>query len=155
MNKEISRIVRSINANYNGTPWFGESILDKLEEVDAKMANEIPEKLSHSIVEIMAHMMAWRQFTIEKLNGNIDFEVWETELDWVKFNDFDEDKWTEFKESFENNQELLIDTINKTSPSKLDDEVEGRPYNYRLLLNGLVQHDIYHIGQISIVRKLI
>jgi hypothetical protein len=32
--------------------------------------------------------------------------------------------------------------------------VDERKYNFRKLLHGLIQHDIYHLGQIAYIKKI-
>lgn len=155
MNEEIKRIIKAIEATYNGKPWFGDNIIKQLDGIDAVKACEIPEKLNHSIAEIIQHMMAWRLFIVEKLNGNADYEVWETDLDWVKITNLDEENWTSLKNQLAENQQLLIATIQEKAEQQMDNKVDGRPYNFRLMLQGITQHDIYHIGQISLVKKLV
>jgi hypothetical protein len=39
--------------------------------------------------------------------------------------------------------------------SFLDEPVEYRKYDFRFLLNGLIQHNLYHTGQIAYVNKLL
>lgn len=155
MNEEIKRIIKTIEATYDGKGWFGDNILQQLEGVDAAKASNIPEKLNHSIAEIIHHMMAWRLFIVEKLNGNAEYEVWDTDLNWVKINNLNETDWTTLKSQLAENQQLLIDTIHQKAEQQMDNKVEGRSYNFRLMLHGISQHDIYHIGQISLVKKLV
>lgn len=155
MNQEISRIVKSLTGNLTGKGWFGNNLKQQLEGVSAEKATKIPQNLSHSIAEIIVHMMAWRLFIIEKLNGNAEYEVWETDLDWVKIPQLNEPDWQNLQNQLAENQALLIKTIIEKAEDLFDTKVDGREYNFRLMLNGIVQHDIYHIGQISIVRKLV
>jgi uncharacterized damage-inducible protein DinB len=155
MNQEIARIVKSLASNLNGKGWFGNNLQQQLEGITAEKAAKIPQNLNHSIAEIINHMMAWRLFIVEKLNGNADYEVWETDLDWVKITQLSELDWQNLQNQLTENQALLVKTITEKAEALLDAKVDGREYNFRLMLNGIVQHDIYHIGQISIVRKLV
>jgi uncharacterized damage-inducible protein DinB len=155
MNEEISRIIKAIEATYDGKGWFGDNILQQLDGIDAIKACKIPKKLNHSIAEIIYHMMAWRLFVVEKLNGNADYEVWDTELNWVKITSLNEESWNVLKNQLAENQQLLIQTIRLKGEQQMENKVDGRPYNFRLMLQGISQHDIYHIGQISLVKKLV
>jgi uncharacterized damage-inducible protein DinB len=155
MNQEIARIVKSLTGNLNGKGWFGNNLQQQLEGITAEKATIIPQNLNHSIAEIINHMMAWRLFIIEKLNGNAGYEVWETDLDWVKIPHLSESDWQKLQNQLAENQALLVKTISEKGEALLETKVDGREYNFRLMLNGIVQHDIYHIGQISIVRKLV
>ncbi|MES2798325.1 MAG: DinB family protein [Bacteroidota bacterium] len=155
MNQEITRILKALEGNINGKPWFGNNLFQQLDGIDSNLATIVPEKLNHSIAEIIHHMMAWRKFVIEKLIGNEAYEVWETDLDWVKIPSHNESEWQNLLAALVENQELLMQTISDKAEELLETKVESRNYNFRLMLNGIIQHDIYHIGQISIVRKLV
>lgn len=155
MNQEIKRIIKAIEAAYDGKGWFGDNLLQQLEGVDAVKACKVPEKLNHSIAEIIQHILAWRIFVIEKLNGNATYEVWDTELNWVKISSLDEENWLYLKQKLKENQQLLTQTIQQKAEELLEQNVDGRSYNFRLMLQGITQHDIYHIGQISLIKKLV
>jgi len=49
----------------------------------------------------------------------------------------------------------IIRLLEAPSEKLLDEKVDYRDYNFRHLLNGLVQHNIYHLGQIAYVKKLL
>lgn len=155
MAAEINRLVKALEGNINGKPWFGNNLVSQLNGINAEKASIFPDKLNHSIAEIICHMMAWRLFIIEKLNGNAEYEVWETELDWVKIENLTEAEWQKILAQLADNQTLLLETISQKAEKLLDQKVDNRAYNFRLMLNGIIQHDIYHIGQISIARKLV
>jgi hypothetical protein len=47
-------------------------------------------------------------------------------------------------------------TVLKSQEAKiLDTIVPGRKYNFRKLMNGICQHDVYHSGQIIYIQKLL
>jgi uncharacterized damage-inducible protein DinB len=76
-------------------------------------------------------------------------------LDWVKIPQLNENEWQQLLLKLTQNQNSLIEIIKEKAEKQFENKVGNRTYNFRLLLNGIIQHDIYHIGQISIVRKLI
>ena len=47
----------------------------------------------------------------------------------------------------------IVEVLQLKEDSFLDQKVDHRNYNFRFLLNGLIQHDIYHLGQIAYVKK--
>jgi len=51
-------------------------------------------------------------------------------------------------------QELMA-TLEMADDSLLDEKVDYRDYNFRTLLDGLLTHNIYHVGQIAVVHKLL
>ena len=155
MIEEIKRIHKSISAIYDGKPWYGDNVLSFLSDLTAEKAAMKPEKLNHSVAEIVCHMTAWRYFVIEKMKGNAEYEVWDTELNWRKITVLSEAEWQTVKDDLLKSQTLLLQQIEQMPESLLISQVDGRKYNFRLMFQGIAQHDIYHTGQISIIRKLI
>ncbi len=155
MTEEIKRIHKNISGVYDGKPWYGDNVLSYLFGVSAEMAAKKPEKLNHSIAEIVCHMTAWRYFVIEKMKGNAAYEVWDTELNWQRIVSLTEAEWQGIKDGLLKSQTQLLAQIEQMPESMLTAPVDGRKYNFRLMLQGIVQHDIYHAGQISMIRKLV
>jgi uncharacterized damage-inducible protein DinB len=52
-------------------------------------------------------------------------------------------------------QTKLVDVLQQQKDSLLVQTVPERTYNFRTLLYGIVQHDIYHLGQIAYITKLL
>ena len=38
-------------------------------------------------------------------------------------------------------------------PRRLDDTVQGKNYSFYVMAHGVVQHDLYHAGQIALLKK--
>ena len=53
-----------------------------------------------------------------------------------------------------NAHRALQETILQLEDSRLKDRVPGQPYSVYFLLHGVVQHDLYHAGQIAILKKV-
>lgn len=99
-------------------------------------------------------MTAWRYFVIEKMKGNSAYEVWDTDLNWRSIISLSEEEWNAIKAELHKSQEQLLLEVERMPESLLTAVVDGRKYNYRLMLQGIAQHDVHHTGQISIIRKL-
>lgn len=155
MTDETKRLLKNISATYDGQAWHGDNIITILSGVTTEAASRRPEKLNHSIAEIVCHMTAWRYFVVEKLKGNSSYEVWDTELNWLKKDSLTEDEWQSIKDGLQKSQTTLLQAIETMPEDQLKSIVEGRKYNFRLMLQGIVQHDIHHAGQISIIKKLV
>jgi hypothetical protein len=56
---------------------------------------------------------------------------------------------------FKVTHDLLIELLETKDDEFLSGEVDYREYNFRFLLHGIIQHDIYHIGQIAFLKKLL
>ena len=155
MNSEISFLVSQMKDTYDGNPWYGRSIRELLNEVDESIAFQ---KTSgqHSIVELLWHMCTWKAFTISRLLENETKTVQQfEEEDWRVLDHSNQNLWKEGIAEFDRMHHELLHILGKQDDSILDNTVKGRDYNFRHLLNGIIQHDIYHAGQIAYVWKML
>lgn len=155
MNKEIQSIIRNFENTLDGQPWFGRSVYALLQKVDESRASIKPNKNSHSMIEILYHMLTWAEFTLkriekDKINDLAAFE----KLDWRKI-DPQIHGWEEGLSAFIATHQHIIALLQTKDDEFLKEEVDYRKYNFRFLLNGLIQHNIYHIGQIIYIKKLL
>ncbi len=155
MNKEIQYITNLLQRTYDGEPWFGRSIKEVVAEVDAKTALIKPNQ-QHSILELIYHMLNWREFIISRLQpGNDKTLQYFEKNDWRELDHNDVSLWEKALQLLENTQQLLVVLLGNLQDEVLSKQVPDREYNYRFLLHGAIQHDIYHLGQIAYVKRLL
>lgn len=82
-------------------------------------------------------------------------KIYGTEKDWPILRDDSSVAWFDTQDSLFRNAEKLVQAIEKFEDAKLTDIVPGRPYNFYHLFHGIVQHSLYHAGQIAILKKAI
>lgn len=153
MNKEIQYIIKQLQTSYDGEPWFGRAVKRILAEVDSKTALQKPNG-QHSMLELLFHMINWREFTISRLQpGNDKTVQYFDQNDWRQLDHSDATLWGKGLQLLENTQQLLITLLGTLNDEVLSTQVADREYNYRFLLHGMIQHDIYHLGQIAYVKK--
>jgi uncharacterized damage-inducible protein DinB len=154
-NREIGGIIEQLKDTYEGEPWFGRNAKALLSEVEERTAFERPNG-QHSILELVWHMITWRAFTISRFakEQSKDLHYFESR-DWRELDHNDKNLWQQGLQHLQQTQEELIALLQKQSDDLLDQNVEEREYNYRKLLYGIVQHDIYHLGQIAYIVKLL
>lgn len=76
------------------------------------------------------------------------------ELDWREI-DPKIHAWKKGLTEFKAIHKEIIELLNEKDDAFLKEIVDYRKYNFRCLLNGLIQHNIYHIGQVAYVKKLL
>jgi uncharacterized damage-inducible protein DinB len=144
-------IIELLRRAFDGAAWHGPSLMKILRQVQVSELNlRIAD--SHNIIELVEHLSAWRRFTIEKLRGNTTFELAE-DRNFPQITP-NEDSWQIALIQLESTQVQLIELLEQTDDSRLEQIVEGRTYSYYILLHGLIHHDIYHLGQIVLLRKI-
>jgi uncharacterized damage-inducible protein DinB len=156
MREEVRFISDQFVDIFQGQPWYGNNINQILQDVNHEVAHEKPLPHVHSIIEILTHMLAWRDFTLSKLRGDHALNLEANEPgDWKNLEQSDPVIWARTVADFRENQARIIDELSKWQDSQLDDVVAKRDYTFRFLLRGIMQHDLYHLGQIAILKKAI
>ncbi len=143
---EIQRIINLLQKSFNGPAWHGPAVMEVLETVTLSLATQKISS-SHTIIELVMHITTWRNFVAKRLQGNNKFEVSES----VNFPQ--EKDWASALNALQQSQEELIKALNTFSEEKLKEIVPTRTYDFYTMLHGIIQHDIYHIGQIVLLKK--
>jgi uncharacterized damage-inducible protein DinB len=155
MRKEIDYIITTLHSVLDGEPWFGRSVMSLLQEVNPAVVYKRPTANSHSLIELIYHMNTWAEFTLKRLERveEKDFAVFE-KLDWREIEP-NEHTWEKGVAQFKVTHDLIIELLGTKDDEFLSGEVDYREYNFRFLLHGIIQHDIYHAGQIAYLKKLL
>lgn len=156
MNKEIQSIIRNMENTLDGEPWYGLPVYAMLREVDSSIAYKKPmPDDSHSLIELLYHMLTWAEFTLKRIEKDKPRDlVFFEKLDW---RDVDPkiDDWDETLAAFIATHQQIIAVLQTRDDAFLSEIVDYRQYNFRFMLNGLIQHNIYHLGQIAYLKKLL
>jgi uncharacterized damage-inducible protein DinB len=149
--EETARISDQLKRAFEGGAWHGPALSELLDQLSAAKASEKPENSVHSIWEIVAHIDAWHRVAIKRIHGKM-VELSDEE-DWPTFQDTSETAWASALRSLKESYIKLQETISKLSGSDLDNMISGLDYSVYFLLHGIIQHDLYHAGQIAILKK--
>lgn len=148
---EIERIADQLERGFDGDAWHGDPLMKILEGVSAAQASAHPVKGAHSIWEIVNHLRAWRPAVVTRLSGK------PAELtgasDWPPVTDSSEAGWRDSIRDLRERHEAFMKAVRAFPESKLSENAPNRDHSYYVLLQGMVQHDLYHAGQIAILKK--
>src|SRR2546423_1171784 len=126
-----------------------------LQEIDPRIVNKKPDEDSHSLIELLYHMNTWAEFGLKRLEKDQEKDMAAFEkLDWREI-DPKEHSWEKGLAQFKVTHDLIIEVLQTKDDEFLSEKVDYREYNFRFLLYGLIQHDIYHLGQIAYAGKLL
>lgn len=154
MAKEIERIVKLFQRNWDGPMWYGGQLTEKFKDLSWEKAFQKPAGFSHNIYEYVRHMHCWRVFTLELLKGNHSYSVEiNSEKDWEKDYERSEITWLKALADLENSQQQLATALAAFPDEQLDELVPGKKFKWYALLHGVIHHDIYHSAQIAVLRK--
>jgi uncharacterized damage-inducible protein DinB len=149
---EVQRIVDQLQRAFAGEAWHGPAVFEILEGITAAQAATRPANDAHSIWEIAFHIAAWEGAVRERLRGEPG-ELSAAE-NWPAVTDTSEQAWEETKTRLKQVHQELCDAVAEVDESRLDQPiVAGRPSVY-FTLHGVIQHSLYHAGQIALLKKL-
>ena len=159
MNTEIKTLISSLQHVLQGQPWFGRSVYQILEEIKEEIKNDKvyinPNDNSHSLIDLLYHMITWAEFTQNRIEKEpiADMDSFEA-TDWRKIDPALHD-WQKGLTALKASHNKIIELLQTKEDAFLEQKVDYRKYNFRYLINGLIQHNIYHLGQIAYVNKLL
>ncbi len=136
---------------FSGGAWHGPSVLEALAGVDAATANARPLAVRHSIGELVLHLATWIEVARQRIAGETSAGVTDEE-DWPTAG-VSEAAWKHGLAQLEAAHERLLAAVATLDDSRLDDPVPGSDPTIRGLLFGVLQHNVYHAGQIALLRS--
>jgi uncharacterized damage-inducible protein DinB len=151
---EIEGIRDQLKRGHQGEAWHGPSVLEALEGVSAEQATARPLDGAHTIWELVLHMAAWRNVARRRLEGERVDSIPDEEDFPIVFNP-GADAWNQALAQLDETFARLDETLSRFDEGRLEDPVPERSQSYYTMLHGVVQHDIYHAGQIVLLRKAI
>jgi uncharacterized damage-inducible protein DinB len=156
--EEIARIVDQLQREHDGDPWHGSPLRELLDGITAEVAAAHPIRNVHSVWEIVLHMTAWKNEVRRRLGGAPAGVP--QEGDWPDVPAPTADAWNAARERLNEAHRTLIEAVRQLPEAKLfaptsdpRDRETGSGVSHYVLLHGIVQHDVYHAGQIALVRK--
>jgi uncharacterized damage-inducible protein DinB len=151
---EMQRIEDQYRRSYEGEAWAGPSLRELLQGITTAQAAAHPIQGLHSIAEIIGHIITWQDIFAERLAGKVvnDVDVPE-ELNFPVMAEPSEAAWTQMKEKLDHSCRQMLEIIARLPENRLGDQVPGKTYTFYFMLHGIIQHNLYHAGQIAILRK--
>ena len=148
---EIERITDQLRRAFEGDAWHGPSLTEVLADVTAEQAAARALPKAHRIWEIVLHIAAWERAALRMLRGEV--VKLSPEEDWPAVEDTSESSWRLALGDLRHGHLELRSAIETLPEARLAEPVPGREFSCYFLLHGVIQHDLYHAGQIALLRK--
>jgi len=154
-NAKIKIYADQLRQNYEGGSWQGETFIAKLQDIDAETAFLQPYPGIHSVAEIVWHCCYWRNVLINALDGDYAYrERTLQELNFLSLEAVRQKGWNTLLSELEHTQTVILEKLGSFRDRDLLREYKpGHTFDY--LVTGIIQHDIYHLGQIGLVKKIV
>lgn len=148
---ESKRIAGQLHRAYAGGAWHGPALRELLRGVSAKQAAARPLRGAHTIWELVLHITAWKGAVLRRMHGKA------TQLsparNFPPMPKTTPANWKRAQDALRAAQYDLHRAVAALPDSRLKKIVPGKRYSVYFMLHGLVQHDLYHAGQIALLKK--
>jgi uncharacterized damage-inducible protein DinB len=151
---ETARIAAELRRAANGPAWHGPALLEALADVTPSQAAARPLPAAHSIWEIALHAATWLDILHERTDGQ--HRDVPDEEDWQIVDDTSPAAWQRLVGRIGDSAERLATRIEQVPDDGLDALLPGAAAGASsayVSLHGIVQHVVYHAGQIAVLKK--
>jgi uncharacterized damage-inducible protein DinB len=151
--REVERITDQLRRSQEGAAWHGPSLAELLADVTSGEALARPLAGIHSIWEIVSHLAFWYDAARRRLTGALVLPSEQEQ--WPAVHDAGEAAWQDMRSLLETNYRVLAEAVSQLTDEQLTTPIAGKEYDVYFLLHGLIQHTLYHAGQIAVLKKAI
>lgn len=150
---KITYFVQQLEGLYTGNNWVAVGAESILDTIDAGTASQKKLPNRHTILEILQHTNAWRTFLLKRLQGDREFDLSQDDgVEWPENLQTGPEVWEKARRTYKELHLAILDNLKKCDDRLLSQRVAKRQYDFGVLINGIIQHDFYHFGQISLLR---
>jgi uncharacterized damage-inducible protein DinB len=145
----LTKIIDNMDTVFRGDAWHGPSVMEIINSLPVSKLKEQHTISKQSISQNIFHLTAYKKYVLEKLNDNIHFRLETDEQNWGTPEELIDH--AQLKKNLIDAHNQLISKLEQLDDSILEKNVPGEYYNFYTLLNGLIQHDTYHLGMIWVL----
>jgi hypothetical protein len=139
-------LIESLRTAFDQRSWHGANLLGSIRSVHATTASQRIGRRK-TIWQQVLHAAYWKHVVINKLAGTTRFP--RRGNNWPTMpNDGSETAWKADVELLKSTQRRLIEVVESLPESRLDTKTIW-------LIHGAAAHDLYHAGQIKLLRKML
>jgi hypothetical protein len=150
--RELERIEDQLRRGLEGGAWHGPALLELLHGVTAAQAAAHPIPNAHSIWELVLHLGGTYGVVLQRLHG--DSATLTKAEDWPPVPEPTEENWRASMAALLSLNQLARHAVQQFPAERLDQPlVPDPPYSAWIQFAGLTQHDLYHAGQVAILRR--
>ncbi len=145
----------TIDAAYDKRSWHGTNLRGSLRGVSIDQAAWRPAYGRHNIWELTVHSAYWKYDIRRRLTGEKahSFAIDGSNF-WSRPVEGTLKEWNTDLALLESEHRLLRQAVAKFPSTRWNRKAPGKPFNFEGLVRGIAAHDLYHAGQIQLLKTL-
>ena len=151
----IALLLRILDEAYEKKAWHGPNLKGAFRGLSAHSAEWRPRPDRHSIVENVVHCAYWKYAVRRRLTGEKRGSFSLKGSNWFAISSpLDEASWKEHAALLGREHRALRETVAAFPPGRLNDFPTGGKVRFVTQIYGAALHDVYHAGQIQLLKRL-
>jgi uncharacterized damage-inducible protein DinB len=150
----IKNLIRQLSEIQDGSLWFDQCFKEKIGKLSDAEALTRPIAEVHSVAEHLSHILEWRKECLLRFQGQRT-DLMNSADDWKDNTELSKIGWPKLKNLFFDSTVTMIKALENQDDIFLETKFADTDYNFHYLIEGIIQHDLYHLGQIGITIKLL
>jgi uncharacterized damage-inducible protein DinB len=151
----ISSLLDLLDQAYDQKAWHGPNLRGALRGVSAKQAETRNRKGGHSIAELALHCAYWKYIVRRRLLQLPKGSFARKGSNWFKLpSPLPEEEWKAILQLLDQEHAELRETVASFPVDRLDFTPAGSKFSNLAMINGIAAHDLYHAGQIRMLKPL-
>jgi hypothetical protein len=152
MASTIERLRDQLRLSFEGESWHGPSVEEALRGVTAAIAAARPIADVHTIWELVLHLAGTYDVVLRRVRG--DSRPLSREEDWPAVPESTDENWRRDCDRLRSVNREMRDAVAAFPEDRLDLRlIDEAPYSAFTQFIGITQHDLYHAGQIVILKR--
>lgn len=151
---EVQQLLSIIDQAYDRRSWHGTNLRGSIRGLSAKQAGKRPRRDRHNIWELVVHAAYWKYTVTRRLTGQKRGSFPLKGSNWFPRGSGTDDDWRADIALLETTHRALRAAIASLSASDLPVVPAGSKISNAFIITGIAAHDLYHAGQIQLLKKL-
>ena len=152
---EIRLLLEGLDAAFDRRAWHGPNLRGSLRGVTARRAAWRPARNRHNIWELAVHCAYWKYAVWRRLTGEKRGSFPLEGSSWFERPSAAPEKmWREDLALLDEQHQRLRGAVASLAPGRLHGRLRGRGWTPAQEIAGVAAHDLYHTGQIRLLKKL-
>jgi uncharacterized damage-inducible protein DinB len=155
MDPKISLLLRIFDEAYNHRAWHGPNLLGTLRGLSAQEAAWRPAEGRHNIWEIALHCAYWKYAVRRRILGLKRGSFVLKGSNWFpRLDNLTKTRWKSDLRLLADEHRALREVIVALPAARLKQLTPGGTMRIDRLIYGVAAHDVYHAGQVQVVKRL-
>lgn len=148
-------LLAALEEAYERQSWHGPNLRGSIRGVTAERAARRPGAGRHNIHELVVHAAYWKYAVRRMLTGGPRGSFEYKGSNWFARDGVDEALWRADVALLGREHRMLMDTVRAFDPKRLGEWTSKKRFTYEGVIRGVAAHDLYHAGQIQLLKRLV